>query len=331
MKSGGGINTILRIAMYVAVICAVVFSLTTSDQLNTYNRSLLAQIDELNGLLAQQREEISRLNAESASNSRSSADTAADPSADTESDSNFDASGVWELAPPKIWSEYRDYQELYPNLYSERPDRWFVRKKTVYLTFDDGPSIYTELVLDVLKEKNIKGSFFIVGNSVARLGEKGDALLRRMVDEGHTIGVHCNVHVYDRIYTSIAAFLDDFNAIHMRIRETAGVDANIFRFPGGSVNNYNSKIRSDLFDEMTRRGFTYYDWNASCNDTARNVTEESAWRSATLKAGKSDRVIILMHDTREVSVRALPRIIDTYMDSGYSFDCLTNIDKPITL
>jgi peptidoglycan/xylan/chitin deacetylase (PgdA/CDA1 family) len=228
-------------------------------------------------------------------------------------------------------SDYRYYHELYPSLYATRSKRFFTQNKTVYLTFDDGPSAHTEQVLDILKEKGLKASFFIVGDSVTHLGEKGKVLLSRMIDEGHTVGVHCNTHVYDRVYASVEAFLDDFNKAHSLIKEITGVSADIFRFPGGSVNNYNGRIRADLIDEMTRRGFTYYDWNASTNDTARNASEESALRNATLKVGKFNRVVILMHDTREVSVRALPGIIDTYEAMGYGFERLKNTDKPITL
>jgi peptidoglycan/xylan/chitin deacetylase (PgdA/CDA1 family) len=293
------------------------------SRISELNRSLRAQIDVLNEQVARQQTEISRLN------ERIAADT--DSSAPGAEETRQEISGVWESAPPRLFAEHRSYHELCPELYAVRPERFFTRDKTVYLTFDDGPAAYTERVLDILKEKNIKASFFIVGDSVARLGEKGKALLSRMTDEGHTIGVHCNTHVYDRIYASVEAFLDDFNKAHTLIKETTGVNADIFRFPGGSVNNHNGKIRTELIDEMTRRGFTYYDWNASTGDTARNVNNESALRNATKKAGKSNRVIILMHDTKEVSVRALPGIIDTYASMGYGFERLKNTDKPITL
>jgi peptidoglycan/xylan/chitin deacetylase (PgdA/CDA1 family) len=152
-----------------------------------------------------------------------------------------------------------------------------------------------------------------------------------MADEGHTIGIHCNVHEYDRIYGSVAAFLEDFNAAFTLVRDITGVKPDIFRFPGGSVNRYNNAIRTELLDEMARRGFTYYDWNASSNDTSSRVTEESAWRAATARAGKSNRVIILMHETKEPTVNALPHIIDTYRRLGYNFARLTNVDKPIIL
>ncbi|MDR1246548.1 MAG: polysaccharide deacetylase [Clostridiales Family XIII bacterium] len=327
----GAAAGVLRIAICAALICVTLFSLAASYNFSDLNKSLRMQIDVLNGLLTRQQAEISRLNDMIAKDANLTEGSSAELPAPAGEETLPDVTGVWEPAPPKLWSEHKYYHELYPSLYTARPERRFTRDKTVYLTFDDGPTIYTERVLDILNEEGVEGSFFVVGNSVARLGEIGEALLSRMADEGHTIGVHCNVHVYNQVYASIEAFLEDFNAAYTLIREVTGVSADIFRFPGGSVNNYNSKIRTDLIDEMTRRGFTYYDWNASTGDTSGNVTEDSAWRNATVHAGKVNRVIILMHDTREAAVRALPRIIDTYRSMGYSFAKLTNIDKPIEL
>ncbi|MDR2296324.1 MAG: polysaccharide deacetylase family protein [Clostridiales Family XIII bacterium] len=326
MRRGG--KAVWRIALVAVPICVLVFSLAATHQLSGLNRSLRMRIDVLNDLLTRQQAEISDLN-ERIERIIDGDDAPADAGIETESLRG--PSGAWEPAPPKLWPEHKAYQELYPALYAARSDRWFTRDKTLYLSFDDGPTIYTARVLDTLKEKGVKATFFIVGSSVARLGEEGKALLRRMADEGHTIGVHCNVHDYARIYASVEAFLEDFNAAFDLIREATGLRADIFRFPGGSVNSHNEGIRTALIAEMERRGFTYYDWNASTNDTAKNATEESAWRNAVSRAGNTDRVILLMHDTKEPTVRALPRIIDTYRNMGYGFARLTNIDKPIVL
>ncbi|MDR2771482.1 MAG: polysaccharide deacetylase [Clostridiales Family XIII bacterium] len=332
MKRGGrtGGRTVLRIAVSAVLICVLVFSLALSQQLSALNRSLRTQVDMLNDLLTRQQTDMNALRAQ-LDRIAANAPAPADPAPAAEDASAREVSGVWTPAPPQLWTEYKAYQDRCPTLYAERPDRRFTRDKTVYLTFDDGPTIYTARVLDTLKEAGVKATFFIVGNSALRLGEDGKALLRRMADEGHTIGVHCNVHDYARIYASVEAFLDDFDAAFKLIYETTGIKANIFRFPGGSVNSYNETIREALTSEMTRRGFTYYDWNASSNDTGGALTEESAWRNAVSLAGRANRVILLMHDTKKPTVQALPRIIDTYRSKGYSFARLTNVDTPITL
>jgi peptidoglycan/xylan/chitin deacetylase (PgdA/CDA1 family) len=331
---GGAIKTALKIATYAALICALVFSLSLSHRQGETNRSLRARVDALNELLAGRQAEIVELKERLAANGddpSKALPSAEDAPEGGETGDGGDEDGVWEFAPPELWTEYRTYQDLYPSLRARRSEMWFSRNKTVYLTFDDGPTIHTARVLDTLREKGVKATFFIVGSSVRRLGEKGEALLRRMVDEGHTVGVHCDVHDYKRVYASVEAFLDDFNAAFTLIRDITGLRADIFRFPGGSVNDYNANIRAALMSEMARRGFTHYDWNASSNDASGKATEDSAWRSAVSRAGSANRVILLMHDTKEASVRALPRIIDTYKEKGYGFARLTNADKPIVL
>ncbi|GHU48949.1 hypothetical protein FACS1894127_0820 [Clostridia bacterium] len=224
----------------------------------------------------------------------------------------------------------QDYESLYPNLYGERANEWVVKDKMVYLTFDDGPSIYTERVLDILKEKDVKATFFVVGNSVEKM-KNGSEILNRVVNEGHTLAVHCNYHDYKTIYKSVEAYLADFNTAHELIYDLTGVNADIFRFPGGSNTGYNKAVRSQLFNEMERRGFTFYDWNASTGDSSSAITVESAYENAVAKSKSANRLIILIHDTKKPSVDALARIIDRYRDLGFSFDRLLNEDKPIVL
>jgi peptidoglycan/xylan/chitin deacetylase (PgdA/CDA1 family) len=326
---GGGIKAVLRIATLAVLICALLFSLLPIYRLAALNRSLRARIEVLNNLLSQQQTEIDGLNERLAASGGTPRAPA--PSASGVFEPAPGASGSWEPAPPRLWPEHRDYQELCPSLYVRRSERLFSRDKAVYLTFDDGPTIYTERILDTLKEHDVKATFFVVGSSVTRLGAEGEALLRRMAEEGHTIGVHCNVHDYKRVYASVEAFLDDFNAAFTLIGEITGLRPDIFRFPGGSVNDHNTEIGTALIDEMARRGFTYYDWNASSNDAGRGVTEDSAWRNAVSRAGIANRVILLMHDTKKPTAEALARIIVTYKSQGYDFARLTNVDKPITL
>jgi peptidoglycan/xylan/chitin deacetylase (PgdA/CDA1 family) len=237
----------------------------------------------------------------------------------------------WEAAPPYEGGSGGAWQELYPSLYAKRAEEWVIQEKTIFLTFDDGPTVYTGRVLDTLRDKGVKGTFFIVGNSVRGLGEPAKDILHRIVDEGHSLAIHCNVHEYKRIYASVEAFLDDFNSIYELIVETTGTQPDIYRFPGGSVNNFNGSIRDLLFDEMARRGFTYYDWNATSGDSSGKATAESAYWNCVSKIGKADRVILLMHDTKKASVDALPRVIDAYLEAGYRFARLTSEDKPITL
>ena len=89
---------------------------------------------------------------------------------------------------------------------------------------------------------------------------------KRQVEEGHTIGIHCNEHDYGKIYASVDSYLEDFQKAYDTVYEVTGVEPVLFRFPGGSINAYNKKVYEDIIEEMTAGGFVYFDWNASLED-----------------------------------------------------------------
>jgi len=220
-----------------------------------------------------------------------------------------------------------EYQELYPDLYAKLAKETKTVPDTVYLTFDDGPSNRTAEILDILKKKEIKATFFIIGKE----GNKEKDLLKRMADEGHTIGIHTYSHVYSNIYDSVESYLDDFSQTYHLIYDTTGVKPEVFRFPGGSINKYSAQDYEEIIAEMTRRGFTYYDWNASSGDANFNATANSVYNNTVQSSEGKDRIILLMHDSisKSYTVAALPNLIEYYKAKGYKFDCITNEVSPI--
>jgi peptidoglycan/xylan/chitin deacetylase (PgdA/CDA1 family) len=323
----------LSALLWTIAVCLMATLLTLLFLLNGENKKLTLQAADMEAQTTALRQEVGRLQVELDAmmewqeNAGEMPETEAPESAGEAGAGSGDApDGVWETAPPPKDSGYRAYQGLYPDLYAKRAKQWLIREKTVFLTFDDGPSPHTGQVLDTLKEKDVRGTFFIVGSVAGNAAP----VLRRITEEGHTLAIHCNVHVYDKIYKSVEAFLDDFNTVYQIIYEATGIRPEIFRFPGGSVNNYNGAVRDALIEEMTRRGFVYYDWNATTGDSSSKVTPESAYQNAVAANGRN-RVILLIHDTKKASADALPRIIDQYRTWGYAFSRLTNEDKPITL
>lgn len=221
-------------------------------------------------------------------------------------------------------AEILEYQNLYPEMYCEVPTERKISENTVYLTFDDGPSDNTPKILAILKKYNIKATFFVTGQT----DKNSQAIMEQIVDEGHTIGVHTYSHQYETIYTSVESYLDDFYKIYTLIYEATGVYPEIFRFPGGSINAYNSHCYQQIIAEMLRRGFTFYDWNVSADDALPKATVYSIINKATSGIDKADRLIILMHDGYKMTktVQALPQIIDKHKEAGYEFSSLTNND-----
>jgi peptidoglycan/xylan/chitin deacetylase (PgdA/CDA1 family) len=219
--------------------------------------------------------------------------------------------------------EIPDYKKLFPDLYTEYalPETMEEEKKIAYLTFDDGPSSNTFEILDVLEEMDVKATFFIVGSSI---DEEGEVCLKRMVNEGHTIGIHTYSHLCSEIYCSIERYLDDFNRVYQQVYEITGERVNIYRFPWGSNNGYSKGIKDSLITEMERRGFTCYDWNVDANDSVGKPTYYSIQKNIEKDIKNQKYPIILMHDSviNDLTVRSLPGIINMISDKGYEFDTL---------
>lgn len=196
-----------------------------------------------------------------------------------------------------------------------------VIKKIAYLSFDDGPSEETIKVLDILKEEGIHATFFLIGEEITP--ERED-IVRRIVEEGHTIGLHTYCHDYTKMYHSVDAFLEDYEKVYQRIYEVTGKKPVIFRFPGGSKNKYVSRIAKEVIKEMERRGFCYYDWNVSAEDSVGRPTAYSIRANIFKDVFRFEQPVILMHDSaiNKVTISCLPDIIKEIRKAGYEFDTL---------
>ncbi|MDF2511276.1 MAG: hypothetical protein K0S04_1142 [Herbinix sp.] len=216
-----------------------------------------------------------------------------------------------------------DYTKMFPDLYTEyaMPKPADKDKKIAYLSFDDGPSENTYKVLDILQEYDATATFFIVGSAIDKKSE--DSLLR-MVNEGHTIGIHTYSHMCNEIYCSIERYLDDFNLVYEQIYDITGKRVNLYRFPWGSNNSYGKHMKDSLIDEMERRGFTCYDWNVDSQDSNGRPSASTILRNIKKDIKRQNQPIILMHDSKinNTTVKLLPEIIEMIQEMGYEFDTL---------
>ncbi len=204
--------------------------------------------------------------------------------------------------------ESHDYQEKIAAGIAEGIDLYFF-PKTMYLTFDDGPTRENSAaVLDILKEWGIRATFFVVGENV----RKNPEVAKRIVDEGHTIGIHCNSHRYEELYESAEAFEKDFQAAFDAVYEATGTEPVLFRFPGGSINAYNKEVYEEIIRDMTEKGFIYFDWNASLEDAVKHSGPEDLLANARKTALGRKRVVMLAHDTIYDTVLCLPELLDQF-------------------
>lgn len=216
-----------------------------------------------------------------------------------------------------------EYTRLYPDFYApEWEGETVTGGKVCCLTFDDGPSPNTDRVLEILDQYGVKGTFFIVGS--AATSAAGQERMRQITAAGHTLGMHSWSHDYKKLYASVDAFLEEFNSLYQHIYEVTGAYPSVYRFPGGSLNGYDRGVYQEIIAEMTRRGFVYFDWNASAQDAT--VTPRPAGDIAAdcLKGVGRDLAVVLCHDSgaRGTTVAALPAIIEGYQAAGYTFSAL---------
>lgn len=196
--------------------------------------------------------------------------------------------------------------------------------KTMYLTFDDGPTAEnTVAVLDILKEHNIKATFFLVGENV----EKHPEVAKRIVEEGHTVGIHCYNHDYDSLYESVDSYVADFEKARQVVYEVTGVEAKLFRFPGGSINSYNKSVYEDIIQEMTDKGYIYFDWNASLEDATRHNEPERLLQNAKESTLGRKRVVMLAHDAVYNTTLCLEDLLELFPE--YQMLPLTEDVEPV--
>lgn len=196
-------------------------------------------------------------------------------------------------------------------------------RKVIYLTFDDGPSSIVSIdILNILKQEQIKGTFFVVGSMI-----KGkEPVLKRMHAEGHSIGLHTYSHQYNQIYASEDAFISEMLATSEEINKVIGIQPKIIRFPYGSKPHLNESFLKKLH----ANNFKIYDWNVGISDGIKpNASPEAFISEATTASNGISYVVFLMHcnNTNINTYKALPQIIDHYKKLGYEFKAITK-DTP---
>lgn len=185
----------------------------------------------------------------------------------------------------------------------------------VYLTFDDGPSSNTIKILDILKEHDIKATFFVIGNE----DEDAREIYKRIVDEGHTLAMHSYSHKYSQMYGSVESFKEDYDKIQNYLFEVTGQECLFYRFPGGSSNHVSNTDMSEFIKFLNERGITYFDWNVSSGDaTSRAYTPEELVENVVTDVEKYKTSIVLMHDAeaKATTVEALEPMIEALKDMG---------------
>ena len=201
--------------------------------------------------------------------------------------------------------------------------------RRVFLTFDDGPSKSVTIpILDILKQNNVRATFFVLGSNAERYPE----IVKRAYQEGHYIANHSFTHVYSNIYSSPQAVLDEYNRTETAIKNAIGdqtYNSRVFRFPGGTSGGKYANIKAEAVNLLNQNNVAHLDWNALTADAAGldNVNDMMNYVETTM--GNKNSVVILMHDigTKKSTYELLPQLIQVLKEKGYVFENIYDILK----
>lgn len=178
----------------------------------------------------------------------------------------------------------------------------------VYLTFDSIPGENTNKILDVLKEYNVKATFFVSGDK----SDEAKAVYKRIVQEGHTLGMHSYSNQYSTIYASTEAFEKDCDKLAKYLKKVTGTDSIYYRFPGGSSNQISNVNMAEFVHILNEKKISYFDWNVSAGDTSGDYTAEDIVKNVTEGIVNYKTSIVLLHDgeNKSTTVEALGSLIE---------------------
>lgn len=183
-------------------------------------------------------------------------------------------------------------------------------QKVVALTFDDGPDpAFTKPILDILKQKQVKATFFVLGENA----HQNPSLLSRMIQEGHEIGNHSYTHYYNQ-----NKMVEETKQTDEIVYKETGMHTHFYRPPGG----YASK---NLIEAIKNKGYIFTLWSIDSKDWRRPGVDRIV---DNVLSNISPGAIVLLHDGggfRRQTVEALGQIIDVLQDDGYRFVTLSEL------
>ena len=203
-------------------------------------------------------------------------------------------------------------------------------KKIVFLTFDDGSSTtVTPKILNILKENDVRATFFVTGETISNGGQRAKDLIKQSFEYGNAIANHSYTHNYSKLYPgrtlNLDSFLADFKKTDDLLKEILGpyFSTRVIRCPGGHMS---WKGMEPLDNYLKEHNMASIDWNALSKDAEgkRKNADQLVQNAINTSKGK-DIVVLLMHDTygKEETAKSLPSIIKYFKDNGYEFKTLS--------
>lgn len=188
--------------------------------------------------------------------------------------------------------------------------------KKIYLTFDAGyENGFTPAILDALKKHNVKATFFVVGNYISTSPD----LVKRMVEEGHTVGNHTYHHPDMSKISEQSAFQEELQSLENLYKETTGQEmTKFYRPPQGKYSEQNLKQASDMGYKTFFWSLAYVDWYVD-----KQPTHEQAFEKLTTRIHPG--AIVLLHSTSKTNAEILDELLTRWEAEGYTFGTLEEL------
>lgn len=212
---------------------------------------------------------------------------------------------------PDVGKKNAELMEKYDGIYIGNEE-----KKYIYLTFDEGYEAgYTEQILDVLKENDVKATFFITAHYL----NTAEDLVKRMIDEGHIVGNH-TVNHKSLPDISNEEIKDEVMKLHQAIYEKTGYEMKYIRPPKGEYSERTLAVTKEL-------GYTNVMWTFGYLDYDENVQKGTEYAKKIVLDNLHNGEIMLLHGNSKDNANALDSIIKEAKAEGYEFKSLDEFER----
>lgn len=193
-------------------------------------------------------------------------------------------------------------------------------EKIVYITFDDGPNKNTPKILDLLSKYNMKATFFLLEGKI----ESNPEIVKKILSEGHSIGLHGKTHEKSLFYANSSSALKEITSTRVSLHKAVGHDTSIVRVPYGSK----PLLTEAQYNSLVSNGYKLWDWNIDSTDTHENTSSSKIIKNTIGQLKNFKTPIILFHD-KQITVEALPSILEHLQDNNYSSKTINQEEIPL--
>lgn len=181
-------------------------------------------------------------------------------------------------------------------------------RKIVYLTIDDGPSLYSSQLISILEHYNVPVTHFLIGKNIEKYPES----VKQYEERGDYIGLHSMTHDYNTLYKKGEA-INEMLQVQDLLKSSLSIESTLFRCPFGSMPGLSKQLR----DEAVAAGLRTWDWTIDSNDWKLQNRPSQIVKTIEKQLNRQTEVI-LIHE-KKGTIDVLPQIIELLIDEGYEF------------